>query len=58
MLSSELTAIEGIGQNRAHALLKHFKTMKAVRAATIDELCSVKGINKDLAQKIYNEFNI
>ena len=58
MLSSELTAVEGIGQNRAHALLKHFKTMKAVRAATIDELCSVKGINKDLAQKIYNEFNI
>ncbi len=57
MLSSELTAIDGIGQAKANALLKHFKTMKAIKTATVDELCSVSGINKSLAEKIYNEFN-
>ena len=56
MLNSELTAIDGIGQAKANALLKHFKTMKAVKTADIDELCTVSGINRDLAQKIYNKF--
>ena len=57
MLSSELTAIDGIGESKANALLKHFKTMKAIKAASVEELCTVSGINKALAEKIYNEFN-
>lgn len=57
MLNSELISIDGIGQVKAAALLKHFKTMKAIKAATVSELCSVSGINQALAQKIYNEFN-
>ncbi len=57
MLNSELTAIEGIGQAKANALLKHFKTMKAIKSASVSELCAVAGINEALAQKIYNEFN-
>ncbi len=57
MLASELIAIEGIGQAKAAALLKHFKTMKAIKTASIDELCAVNGINRALAEKIYNEFN-
>ncbi len=57
MLNSELTAIEGIGQAKATALLKHFKTMKAIKTATVDELCAVSGINAALAEKIYSEFN-
>ena len=57
MLSSELTNIDGVGQAKATALMKHFKTIKAIKAATIEQLCSVKGINKSLAEKIYNEFN-
>ena len=57
MLSSELTAIEGIGQAKANALLKHFKTIKSIKSANIEELCAVDGINKALAEKIYNEFN-
>ena len=57
MLSSELTAIGGVGEAKAAALLKHFKTMKAIKSASVQELCTVKGINQSLAEKIYNEFN-
>ena len=57
MLSSELLSIDGIGEAKAAAMLKHFKTMKAIKTASIDELCAVNGINMALAQKIYNEFN-
>lgn len=57
MLNSELVSIDGIGQAKAAALLKHFKTMKAIKAATVEELCAVSGINRSLAEKIYNEFN-
>ena len=57
MLNSELTAINGVGQAKAAALLKHFKTMKAIKSADIDSLCKVKGINLDLARKIYSEFH-
>ena len=57
MLSSELLAIEGIGEAKAKALLKHFKTMKVIREASVDELAAVAGINRSLAEKIYSEFN-
>lgn len=57
MLDSELTSIYGIGQAKAASLLKHFKTIKAIKSADIDKLCEVKGINTDLAQKIYSEFH-
>lgn len=57
MLSSELLAIEGIGEAKARALLKHFKTMKAIREASVEELSMVAGINRSLAEKIYSEFN-
>lgn len=57
MLNSELMAIDGIGQAKANALLKHFKTVKAIKNATVEQLCEVSGINEALAQNIYNEFN-
>ncbi len=57
MLSSELTAIEGIGDVKAKELLKHFKTMKAIKSSLPEELCKVKGITPKLAEKIFNTFN-
>ncbi len=57
MLSSELTAIQGVGEAKASALLKHFKTLKAIKTASVEELCATKGINRSLAEKIYNSFN-
>ncbi len=57
MLNSELTAIEGIGPAKAKALLKHFKTMKAIKAASTEQLSEVKGITTALAQRIFDTFN-
>ncbi len=57
MLNSELLSIDGIGEAKARALLKHFKTMKAIKSANIAQLCQVKGITPVLAEKIYNKYN-
>lgn len=56
-LSSTLTSIEGIGESRCKALLRHFKTVKAVSEASIDDLASVKGMNKNAANAVYEAFH-
>ncbi len=56
-LSSSLTSIDGIGESRCKALLKHFKTVKAVSQASIDELAAVKGMNKNAAKAVFEAFN-
>ena len=48
-----LTKAEGIGKTRAVALIKHFKTMKAIRAASVEELCQVEGMTKTAAESLY-----
>ncbi len=57
MLASELTEIEGIGKARAAALLKHFKTVKAIKAATADELAAAPGMTKAAADAVYKHFH-
>ncbi|ANX02259.1 excinuclease ABC subunit UvrC [Thermoclostridium stercorarium] len=49
---SILDEIEGIGPKRKKALLKKFGSVKRIREATVEELCSVKGISRKLAEKI------
>ena len=56
-LGGTLTKIEGIGEKKSKALLKHFKTVNAVKTASVDELCNVEGINRATAQKIYDYFH-
>lgn len=56
-LISALAQIKGIGVKKEIALLKHFKTNAKIKAASVEELMEVKGISKNLAQKIYEEFN-
>ncbi len=56
-LSSSLTSIEGIGESRCKALLKHFKTVKAVSQASVDELVAVKGMNKNAANAVFEAFH-
>ncbi|MBO5230013.1 MAG: excinuclease ABC subunit UvrC [Clostridia bacterium] len=56
-LSSSLTSIEGIGESRCKALLKHFKTVKAVSQASVDELAAVKGMNKNAAKAVFEAFH-
>lgn len=55
-IETKLTQIDGIGEKKAKLLLKHFKTMKAISSASIEELNSVSGISKINAEKIYEYF--
>lgn len=52
-LATTLTGIPGVGKATAKALLGHFKTMKAIKAADIQELMQVKGIGASVAQNIF-----
>jgi len=56
-IASSLTAIEGIGSTRARALLRHFRTVAAVRDATVEELAAAPGMTKPAAQKVYLAFH-
>ncbi len=56
-LSSTLLSIDGIGENRAKALMKHFKTVKAISLATEEELATVKGISKNAAKSVFEAFH-
>ena len=49
---SELDEIEGIGPAKKKALLEKFGSVEKIKGASIEELTSVKGINKELAEKI------
>ncbi len=55
--SSTLEDIEGIGNKRRQSLIKHFGGMQGIAKAGIDDLANVQGINKNLAQKIYENFH-
>ncbi len=55
-LELSLTKIPTIGASRAKALYKHFKTKKAIEAATVEELLEVKGMTKLSAQAIVTWF--
>lgn len=56
-VSTSLTAIEGIGENRAKALMKHFKTLKAISQANVDEIAAVKGMSRKTAQSVFEAFH-
>lgn len=55
-LSLSLTKIEGVGEKRASALLKYFKTMTAIKNAEVDELSKAPGITSAVAQNIYDYY--
>ena len=54
---SLLDEIEGIGEKRKEALLKHFKSIKKIAEATIEELENIDGIDRKSAENIYNAFH-
>ena len=56
-LSSSLLSIDGVGENRAKALMKHFKTLKAIAAASEEEIAAVKGISKTAAKAVFEAFH-
>ena len=54
--TSSLLRIEGIGEKKAKALMKHFKTVSAIKEASVEELAQVSGISQSNAQSIYNYY--
>ena len=55
MTKSKLDYIEGIGEKKRTELLKTFGSVKKIKEASIEELQKVKGISKELAEKLKNE---
>jgi excinuclease ABC subunit C len=51
-LASQLDAIPGIGPARRKALLGHFGSLQNIRAATLEELAAIPGINEQIASTI------
>jgi excinuclease ABC subunit C len=54
LMHSSLDSIQGVGEKRKLILLKHFKSIKKIRAATLEELSALPGISYKLAKKIKN----
>ncbi|MFI0217507.1 excinuclease ABC subunit UvrC [Streptomyces lydicus] len=50
--SSPLDAVPGLGDTRRQALLKHFGSLKKLRAATVDEICEVPGVGRKTAETV------
>ncbi len=57
MFNSELLKIEGIGKEKAKALILNFKTIENIKNADLSELMTVKGINEVNAKRVYNYFH-
>jgi excinuclease ABC subunit C len=53
MTRSALEGIPGLGSTRRAALLRHFGSVKRVRAATVDELAEVDGIGRSTAELVH-----
>ena len=53
--ASALDAVPGVGEKRKEQLLRHFKSLKAIKAATQEELAEAVG--KATAEKIYHHFH-
>jgi len=51
-IRSVLDTIPGIGKKRKQILLKHFRSIKKIRAASIEELGAVPGMNRKASEAV------
>ncbi len=54
---SILDDIDGIGPQRRRALMKYFKSIEAVREATVEELAGVPSMNRAAAEQVKSFFS-
>jgi len=57
-LVSVLDHVEGIGPKRRQELWKKFKTLDAMKQASVEELAAVEGMNNPAAQTLYDFFRM
>jgi excinuclease ABC subunit C len=55
--ASPLDEVPGIGPARKKALLMHFGTARAVRAASLEDLQKAPGVSAGVAQQVYDYFH-
>jgi excinuclease ABC subunit C len=53
MVASRLDEVPGLGQARQRLLLRHFGSLKRLRAATVDEIASLPGFGPKTAQTVH-----
>jgi excinuclease ABC subunit C len=51
-MHSSLDSIPGVGKKRKIILLTHFKSIKKIRTATLEELCALPGFNRRTAENV------
>lgn len=56
LTKSSLDDIPGVGEKRKKALLSHFKSIEDIKNASVEELAKVEGLNKSVAENIYDYF--
>ena len=54
---SVLDDIEGIGETRRKALMRKFKSLEAIRDASLEELEQTESMNRAAAEKVYDFFH-
>ena len=54
---SSLTSIEGVGEVRAKALLKYFRTIDNISKADLEELEAAPKMTKDSARAVFRYFH-
>ena len=56
MIKSELDEIKGIGEKRKTALFNKYGSIENLRKSSIDEISSIPGFNRKIAEDILNYF--
>ena len=55
-IHSILDDIEGIGPARRKSLMRHFKSIDAIKDASVEEMTAVEKMNAEAARKVYEFF--
>ena len=56
-VGSKLENIPGIGPTRRKLLLKHFKSIEALKSASIEDICNIPGFPKSAAEAVIAALN-